>query len=345
MAKQPEAQVKTVEELKQYFETELAEPVRKVDSRRKMIILKINIMFVIMAILMVISFVVLVVFLSADNIEYKLGWTAAILLIYPTLAWSLYRQLSSNKAFYNQFKWEVIHGLVKFIDTKLSYEPKKHMPTKLFNGSKIFPFVPVRYQGDDFVTGRFSQTEFKVRFSEILAEYKPKRPKDISPDKWKDGLRPLFKGIFFTAESELEFEPLFVLPKEAEFSYDRAGYKPDELQTIVHPNQRFSEYFRVLAVNPEDALEKLSDKVVNDILEFKATHPDDVYLGFIKNTINIAISHEKDLFEPHLRKSLLDFELIREYYEVIYPAFRMLEHLNEAIARQRKKAAKETAKY
>lgn len=53
-----------------------------------------------------------------------------------------------------------------------------------------------------------------------------------------------------------------------------------------------------------------------------------VYVSLVEDTIYIAIASEQDLFEPRLYRSILDFNLVRQYYEDLQMMAGIVDELN-----------------
>jgi len=63
-------------------------------------------------------------------------------------------------------------------------------------------------------------------------------------------------------------------------------------------------------------------------MEFKKKTRRDIYLSFLGSSVYIAVSFAKDLFEPRIFKTLLDFEVVQEYFEDLTLAYGIVEDLN-----------------
>ena len=64
------------------------------------------------------------------------------------------------------------------------------------------------------------------------------------------------------------------------------------------------------------------------ITNFKKNTKRQIYLSFIDSKICVAISYTKDLFEPKLYKTLLDFKPIQEYFKDLQLAIGIVDDLN-----------------
>jgi len=63
------------------------------------------------------------------------------------------------------------------------------------------------------------------------------------------------------------------------------------------------------------------------ILIFKKKTKHKVYISFKQNHIHIAIEYGKDLFEPTIFYSLLDYKIAMEYISTLHLAIGIVEEL------------------
>jgi len=76
-------------------------------------------------------------------------------------------------------------------------------------------------------------------------------------------------------------------------------------------------------------LEKEGIKVKNGkIVDFKKKTNRPIYLSFVGSKVFVAVSYTRNLFEPKLFRTLLDFGLLQEYFEDLRLAAGIVEDLN-----------------
>ena len=124
-----------------------------------------------------------------------------------------------------------------------------------------------------------------------------------------------------------------VLPDTAERLFGRLGKKLQALnkprgQLINLEDPEFEKNFAVYGDDQIQARYILSTSLMKRIMEFKEKTKREIYLSFLGMKVHIAIRFRKDLFEPKLFRTLLDFELIREYFEDVMLAYGIVEDLN-----------------
>ena len=64
------------------------------------------------------------------------------------------------------------------------------------------------------------------------------------------------------------------------------------------------------------------------ISDFKKKVGSPLYLSFTHSNVHIAISQTKNMFEPRIFRTLLDFSLVQEYMEDLELAIGIVDDLN-----------------
>jgi len=224
------------------------------------------------------------------------------------------------------FKAGVIKRLVEFIDSSLRYDRTNHISRPLFSASKIFRHRIDRYKGDDYVAGKLGETV--VEFSEVHAQY-------VTRDsKGRTRTHTIFKGLFFIADFNKHFKgTTVVLPDTAERIFGNLGTMfqswnkmRGELVKLEDP-----EFEKIFVVYGDDQIEAryiLSTSLMRRIVDFKKKTKRPIHLSFVGSKIYIAISYTRNLFEPRVFRTLLDFEPTRQYFEDLRLATDIVEDLN-----------------
>ncbi len=240
----------------------------------------------------------------------------ALLAIYNTL----------TRSYVREFKNDIIEKIVEFIDFNLTYDNNGFLPVPVFIHSNIFQKHPDIYQGDDRVYGKIGVTN--IDFSEVNAKYVTKDSKGRRHE------HTIFKGLFFQADFNKAFKgKTYVL---ADFSERYLGSVGKFLQNInvSRPpivrleDPEFEKYFVVYGTDQIEARYILSTSLMKRIVDFKAKSKREIYLSFIDSFVYVAISYNRNLMEPKVFKTLLDFEPMKEYFEDLSLAIGIVEDLN-----------------
>ncbi len=231
-----------------------------------------------------------------------------------------------KRGFVTDFKQRVIKNIIRFIDPNLVYRENQYISSLEFRQSGIFLKDPDRYSGDDRVSGIIGVTS--LDFSEINAEY-------ITKDsKGRTQHHKIFKGLFFTADFNKDFAGrTFVLPDCAEKLFGSIGkmfqswnaLRPD-LVKLEDP-----EFEKEFAVYGDDQVESryiLSTSLMRRILEFKQKTGRKLFISFIASKMYIAIPYTKNLLEPSIFTTLMDYKKIKSYFDDLQLAISIVEDLN-----------------
>ncbi|MCD6172940.1 MAG: DUF3137 domain-containing protein [Sulfurimonas sp.] len=225
-----------------------------------------------------------------------------------------------------EFKDKVIEPLINELDSNLRYSSTSHVSSNLFRNSKLFTSKIDRMSGNDFVKGKIQ--EVQIQFSDIHAE---KRHKD---SKGRESWSTIFQGLFIVAEFNKHFKAqTIVLPDSAQNSFGNIigtwlqshNSNRDELVKMDSPE--FEKEFVVYSSNQIEARYILTHTLMKRLLVFKKRSKHPVYISFIGESIHMAIEYNKDLFEPSVFRSLLNYKIAMEYVQTLHLAIGIIDEL------------------
>ncbi|MDO9303770.1 MAG: DUF3137 domain-containing protein [Sulfuricurvum sp.] len=248
----------------------------------------------------------------------------AVAIGFIALASITYRFMTQGYA--KDFKSKIITPLIGAIDSNLLYNPDFMISQHLFERSQLFNHKVDRYNGNDYVKGSIDGVP--LEFSDVHAEYQTKDSKGRT--QW----HTLFRGLFLVAEFNKYFKSkTVILPDQAEKNFgtliggwlQSINFSRDDLIRLDDPE--FEKVFVVYGNDPIEARYILSHSMMKRILEFqkKITHP--LFVSFVHNHIHIGIGTKKDLFEPAVFTSLLDFKQAMEYINTLRYTIGLVEEL------------------
>ncbi len=308
--------MKDINELKKFYESDLIKDIKTLEEERKKIARKVifyNIIFFIALILSLILFELLL-------------YITFFLLIGIIFLW-IYLYNKTTKDYKSNFKNIVIERIIKFIDNNLNYSSAQCIPESLYLSSKLFLTTPDKYIGDDYVYGEIDKTQ--LEFSEIHTQYETRDSKGNTT--W----HTIFKGIFFVSNFNKKFKGItLVLPDTAQKMFGNLmgnifqSWNKLRGELIKMDDPEFEKQFVVYGSDQIEARYILSTSLMKRILDYKNRTKKSVFLSFIDNKLFFAISYYKNLFEPKLFMTLLNFNLIKEYYEDLELTIRIVEELN-----------------
>ncbi|MDM8563833.1 DUF3137 domain-containing protein, partial [Candidatus Marithioploca araucensis] len=209
---------------------------------------------------------------------------------------------------------EVVGDIVTFVDENLTYYPERMITRAEFQKSlfeKYWRLSIDKLSGEDYVEGMLGSTA--VKFSEVKAV--------------SDHDNFVFKGLFFIFDFHKDFEGFtVVLPKlwdPFKLAYRRG---PGERINLAEPE--FKQEFIVYSDNQITARYVLSTSLMRRLFKFRRQQQKPVYLSFVNGTLYLGISLNKNLFEPRIFRTLLDYNSIREFSEYMQLAKDIVEELN-----------------
>ncbi|MCK9373816.1 MAG: DUF3137 domain-containing protein [Sulfuricurvum sp.] len=248
----------------------------------------------------------------------------AVTIGFVALASITYRFMTQGYA--RDFKARVITPLIGAIDPLLLYNPDFMISRYLFERSNLFNHSIDRYSGNDYVKGSIDGTA--IEFSDVHAEYQTRDSKGRT--QW----HTLFRGLFLVAEFNKHFKSkTVILPDQAEKSFgsliggwlQSINFSRDDLIRLDDPE--FEKHFVVYGNDPIEARYILSHSMMKRLLDFqkKVSHP--LFVSFVHNHIHVAIGTGKDLFEPAVFTSLLDYKQAMEYVNTLRNTIGLVEEL------------------
>lgn len=236
----------------------------------------------------------------------------------------LYR--SMTQGYVEGFKTRIITPLIKAIDPNLLYNPDFMISRHLFERSNLFQHSIDRYSGNDYVKGSIDGVP--LEFSDIHAEYQTKDSKGRT--QW----HTLFRGLFLVAEFNKHFKSkTVILPDLAEKTFGNliGGWlqsKNRSRESVIQlDDPEFEKEFVVYGNDPIEARYILTHSMMKRIVELqrKLDHP--LFISFVHNHIHIAVGTKKDLFEPTIFRSLLDYSQAMEYITMLRSTIGIAEEL------------------
>ncbi|MCK9491083.1 MAG: DUF3137 domain-containing protein [Sulfurimonas sp.] len=312
--------MKTRSELTDFYYKTLYPTLKDLDEKRKHLLYRIAVVGVLFS--LVFLFIIL-------SLVHSVDFIILALFAYVGIGSFIYKFLIKDYTL--EFKQNVIKPLIEAISKDLSYNCHHHIQEHLFNRSDLFK-KPDRISGNDYVGGLIKGT--KIEFSDIHAEVKHKNSKN------KESWSTLFRGLFIVAEFNKNFTTkTLILPDTAQSTFgDLIGgwlqsnnFARDEL--VRMDDNEFEREFVVYSKDQIEARYILSHSLMKKLLTLKKRSKHPIYVSFIGNHIHIAIEYNKDLFEPSIFYSLLEYKIAMEYVGTLHLALDIVNELklNEKI--------------
>ncbi len=230
-----------------------------------------------------------------------------------------------------EFKRIVIGNMVKFLGDDLEYFYNQNISLFEFDNAGLFTDKINNYKGEDLIRGIIHDEKYekemgkekgtKIEFSEVDAKIEETYTDDNGITYTKQ--IPVFKGLFFRGEFNKNFSSkLLVVP---------STYKPKlqkDLSRIKLEDVEFQKLFCTYGSDQHEARYILSPSLMKRLVEYVKKNKKWVAISFVESSIYVAIPYGKNLFECNIKKSLLDFEEIKGYYQDLQLAVSIVEELN-----------------
>ena len=213
-------------------------------------------------------------------------------------------------------KRHVIGALARFVDPSLTYEAEGCITESQFKQSSLYSTSIDRYRGEDLVSGKIGATA--IAFSEVHAEHRTTHTdgKGRTTTSWET----IFRGLFVVADFNKNLRGMtLVLPDVAE---RLLGHLGQALQGALHVFQRgelvkledpeFERDFVVYADDQVEARYVLTPALMQRLVEFRRKADRPVRFSFVGTSVCIAIETGRNMFEPHISRSLLDRQMLLE---------------------------------
>jgi len=317
--------MKTTEDLKSFYDGSLRQQILALEEKRKKIAH--------MALAIIFGCITLFLFSLLLSIVLTPVFAVVSFIAIVVLGIILYFTLvhSEAKAFVSDYKRRIVGEMVKFIDGNLAYNPENGIRQPAYMNSRIFLTQPDRYKCEDYVSGKIGETF--IEFSEVHSEYKTETrdSKGHRQTHW----HTIFKGLFFIADFNKNFAgTTVVLPDFAESTFGFLGKifqswnltRSEKLIKLEDPD--FEKLFVVYGDDQITARYILTPGMMERLSEFRRKLNSTIYLSFRDSKVYVAVSVNKNLFEPNVFSSNDNFEVLREYFTYLDLAGRIIEELN-----------------
>ena len=215
--------------------------------------------------------------------------------------------------FKTEYKKVVMGKIAQFISPELAFTPNLFITEARYNASHIFLADPDIYSGEDLVSGKIGNTQ--IEFCEL-------HTKDRTQDsKGRTTYTTIFKGVFFIADFNKNFNgQTYIL---SDFSERFMGVFGKWLQKanfmrpdVVHlEDPEFEKYFAVYGSDQVEARYLLSPSFMERLLAFRKKTDAKLQCAFVDNHFYVAVPMTKNMFEPSLRKSVMNAEAVQGFYE------------------------------
>ena len=227
-----------------------------------------------------------------------------------------------RKKYVSWFKENIVHGIIKFIDPGLHYNPVGHVHKNDYVNSGLYPEHTDRYLGDDYVEGRRDKTTFC--FSELHTE------KEVTSGKsthWET----IFKGLFFIGDFNKNFQGRTFIysennPQLGFFSKMFSSFAWN-LERVKLESIEFESKFIVYSSDQVEARYILTPSFMERLVKLQDLMGDRTSYSFVDTNVYVAVPISDELFEPSVF-SENDYNRLGDYYNTVHIVFDIIDELN-----------------
>lgn len=221
------------------------------------------------------------------------------------------------RKFVATFKPKVVNLILDFMDDgvnfvgDLKYDNKRYIPKSRFIASQIFASPAPEYSGEDFISGKIGDIAFEM--SELTV-------REFS--KVRNRLNYVFKGVFLDASFNKPIRgEILILPEEfrqyltkSVKEFNKRGGEPVDVLHLIHA---FDQKFNAYATPDAPLYSLLSENMQRALLDYTQKTEKEIYVSFIEREIFIGVTEPKDILEPHIFQSNVNFDLVKSFFEDI----------------------------
>ncbi len=227
-----------------------------------------------------------------------------------------------SRDYRDAYKKQVVAEIVKMVDESWTYESDGRISEHEYRQSDIFRDRVDRYKGDDLIYGQIDKTDF--RCSEIHSEYRTWKTDDDG--NRKEEWHTIFKGLFFHADFNKHFKGrTWVVPDSG---FNPISDLPRRGDRVKLEDPEFEKIYQVYSTDQIEARYILTPAVMQAMSAIKKEIGTRLYFSFIDERIYCGMYFNKDLFEPRIMKSGVNFKDIEQIYKLFATNALIINELN-----------------
>lgn len=254
-------------------------------------------------------------FLSQFSVYFILFAEILAIVFCFIVSFALDNKFKTNKSLRRDFKHKIIPEILSFLYSDFEYISNQKISRTVFEKSLLFPNKVKEVRGEDYM--KFWIGDANIMFCESTVFGNP--PVFVQ-----------FTGIFISATFNKYFKSrTFVFPEANTPFWRKIKFKTFGKKNIVKlEDPEFEKEFIVLGENQVESRYILTPSLMSRILDYKRKLNCELSFSFVENRLYCIIPNYKDLFEPRLKESLLNYNFILESYEPVLLYTSLIEDLN-----------------
>lgn len=315
--------MKDLNKIKKDFEKRLKGSLETLESQRKNI--KNRFIACIVAIVVPIIFIINS---NTSNDYFYIELFVLITVIISGIIMLIFTKIMQIK-YRVEYKSKVIKEVLKILNPEWSYDSGKMVDERDYINSELFDRLHDKYKGDDLIFGNIGDARFQC--SEVHTMYE-NYIEDEEGDTCKK-YETIFKGLFMVIDCNYTFQgKTFVSCNfcERSLGYQRRKKQSfyDKYDLVNVDNDAFKRKIVVHSSDPQYTKVFLTSNIINLILKVSNICNNSIQFSFIDTKIYCSVDFFKDLFEPGVFKSGLNFEDIKILSELLFISESIVNELN-----------------
>lgn len=215
------------------------------------------------------------------------------------------------------FKEKAIKPFIKNMDENFEYNPKGGISSVVYRQGEFERYD--RYYAEDLITGKLDG-KYNFQMSEVHTE------EESTDSDGNTSTYTLFHGLFGLVECAKDIGTTFKIRSDKGV----LGKLFKGKTKVEMDSQEFEKYFDVYGDNKIVVMQLLTSDVMNTMMDFIkqsrikyeiTIKSDEMYIRF----------HTGNMFEPKLFKSPLDYNMLKEYYDIIKFVLNVTKEINKVI--------------
>jgi hypothetical protein len=313
--------VKTLDQLREFYDTDLKQDLAALEQQRQRVVTQSLAVFGVLAVVGV-----------AGGLFAMGRGLPPVILVFILIGCAVIGGICHYFAgmdYRGGFKMIILRKMIQFVEPGLEYLPQQGIAKELFMAAGMFKQGIDRYRCEDMVQGKIDKTQ--LMFSEVHAEYKTTSGTGKNRHtEW----HTIFKGLFFIADFNKNLHGrTVVLSDTAEklfglFGQTLQSWNSSYGQLVKLEDVEFEKEFVVYGTDQIEARYILSPALMERILLFGRKAGKKIYLSFLGSKVFVAIPVQENMFEPKMFSSILDFNVIAEYYAQLQLGVGIVDELN-----------------
>lgn len=315
--------MRTIEQVQEFYHSTLVDRLKSLETLRKSIRNR-----TILAICMIVLPFAALFAIPNGSTDPKAGLAmfGAIAFVIGGLV-IIFLTRRKKREYRAEYKSKVVAEIVKMVDDSWDYQADGRIGEHEYRASDLFRQSVDRYTGDDLISGTIDKTDF--RCSEIHSEYKTYTTDDDG--NRKEEWHTIFKGLFFHADFNKNFQGRTYVVPEVRGGlklFSSVGGMSRRGDRVKLEDPEFEKIYEVYGTDQVEARYILTPAIMQAMTAIKQEVNTSVYFSFIDDRVFCAMFFNKNLFEPRVMKSGVNFEDIEQMYKLFATNALIINELN-----------------